>query len=152
MKDDKRDFRPIIHQYSWLQVLVMAVIYALAIIGAIAILIAPAFAQETYSFRSYTGREPTFVEVGPPQVPLAVATVTFHNSNSDNNQSRTHDFTMTHGELTLSLRAVLGTVKPDTLEVSDLTPGYIAVPCCITIPDGSSYVIHIYPEYILPGM
>lgn len=79
------------------------------------------------------------VTIRPTAAPNAVAEVLFENTGNDPVRIEHHD---TLGPYRIHL--ILGGGEPDTLRIEP-PDGYFAVPDEITIHDGDSYLILVYP-------
>ena len=85
------------------------------------------------------------VTLAPTERPGAVAEVQFNNSRSDGGFLVTHEFTLTLDGVTVAVVATVGrTPDPDTITVT-APEGYAAIPRELTIPDGDSGAVYVYP-------
>jgi len=84
------------------------------------------------------------VTLAPTERPGAVAEVQFNNSRSDGGFLVTHEFTLTLDRVTVAVVATVGRSQPDTITVT-APEGYAAIPRELTIPDGDSGAVYVYP-------
>ena len=84
------------------------------------------------------------VTLAPTERPGAVAEVRFNNSRSDGGRLVTHEFTLTLDGVTVAVVATVGRSQPDTITVT-APEGYAAIPRELTLPDGDSGALYVYP-------